>query len=150
MLDDYSLLYISGFLRDYRRDYERDPTLPVLVKSRPFFRRALFTVGLLLRHFDFTDKDVIQGLEVSLHLLYCRTCNLVLLTLLKMPACLMDFRQVILKHYFYLTHITLVLNFEVHLTNYPSMEETEKIGYNQFSSSLSNLYQNTTFNRTDI
>lgn len=56
---------ISGFLRDYRRDYEKDPTLPVLVKSRPFFRRALFTVGLLLRHFDFTDKDVIQGLEVS-------------------------------------------------------------------------------------
>jgi hypothetical protein len=60
--------YISGFLRDYRRDYERDPTLPALVKSRPFFRRALFTVGLLLRHFDFTDKDVIQGLDVSLHL----------------------------------------------------------------------------------
>ena len=38
----------------------------MLVKSRPFFRRALFTVGLLLRHFDFTDKDVIQGLEVSM------------------------------------------------------------------------------------
>lgn len=35
-------------------------------QSRPFVRRALFTVGLLLRHFDFTDKDVIEGLDVSL------------------------------------------------------------------------------------
>jgi cohesin loading factor subunit SCC2 len=68
IIDDVLHYCISGFLRDYRRDYEKDPTLPVLVKSRPFFRRALFTVGLLLRHFDFTDKDVIQGLEVSLHL----------------------------------------------------------------------------------
>jgi hypothetical protein len=57
--------HVSVFLTDYRRDYERDPTLPGLVKLRPFFRRALFTVGLLLRHFDFTDRDVIQGLEVS-------------------------------------------------------------------------------------
>ncbi|XP_069694432.1 nipped-B-like protein A [Periplaneta americana] len=62
-----------GFLRDYRRDYEKDPTLPVLVKSRPFFRRALFTVGLLLRHFDFTDKDVIQGLEDDIKDQVCDT-----------------------------------------------------------------------------
>jgi cohesin loading factor subunit SCC2 len=63
----YLHFYVSVFLTDYRRDYERDPTLPGLVKLRPFFRRALFTVGLLLRHFDFTDIDVIQGLEVSLY-----------------------------------------------------------------------------------
>jgi cohesin loading factor subunit SCC2 len=61
------------FLTDYRRDYERDPTLPGLVKLRPFFRRALFTVGLLLRHFDFTDKDVIQGLEVRVYFM-CEAC----------------------------------------------------------------------------
>jgi len=63
--------YVSVFLTDYRRDYERDPTLPGLVKLRPFFRRALFTVGLLLRHFDFTDRDVIQGLEVSVDMVRC-------------------------------------------------------------------------------
>jgi cohesin loading factor subunit SCC2 len=61
------------FLTDYKRDYERDPTLPGLVKLRPFFRRALFTVGLLLRHFDFTDKDVIQGLENNIKDQVCDT-----------------------------------------------------------------------------
>ncbi|XP_034230674.1 nipped-B-like protein [Thrips palmi] len=32
-------------------------------QTRPYVRRALFTVGLLLRHFDFTNKDVIEGLD---------------------------------------------------------------------------------------
>lgn len=35
-------------------------------KARMYFRRALFTVGLLLRHFDFKDADVIGDLPVSL------------------------------------------------------------------------------------
>lgn len=33
--------------------------------SRPYFRRALFIVGLLLRYFDFTESTVIEGLPVS-------------------------------------------------------------------------------------
>ena len=44
---------------------------PANQQSRPFVRRALFTVGLLLRHFDFTDKDVIEGLVVSLQDTLC-------------------------------------------------------------------------------
>nr|CAD7572287.1 unnamed protein product [Timema californicum] len=51
-----------GHLTDYKKIYEKEPENPMLVKCRPFFRRALFTVGLLLRHFDFMDKDVINGL----------------------------------------------------------------------------------------
>ncbi|XP_068082252.1 nipped-B-like protein isoform X2 [Anabrus simplex] len=52
-----------GHLTEYKRLYEVDPTNPLLIKCRPYFRRSLFTVGLLLRHFDFTDKDVIKGLQ---------------------------------------------------------------------------------------
>ncbi|XP_063234204.1 nipped-B-like protein isoform X2 [Bacillus rossius redtenbacheri] len=51
-----------GHLTDYKKIYMNEPAHPWLVKCRPFFRRALFTVGLLLRHFDFMDKDVIKGL----------------------------------------------------------------------------------------
>lgn len=51
-----------GHLTEYKSFYEKDPTNPMLLKYRPFFRRALFTVGLLLRHFNFTDSEVIEGL----------------------------------------------------------------------------------------
>ncbi|XP_050460754.1 nipped-B-like protein B [Cataglyphis hispanica] len=51
-----------GHLTEYKSFYEKDPTNPMLLKYRPFFRRALFTVGLLLRHFNFTDPEVIEGL----------------------------------------------------------------------------------------
>ncbi|XP_072750349.1 nipped-B protein [Anoplolepis gracilipes] len=51
-----------GHLTEYKSFYEKDPTNPMLLKCRPFFRRALFTVGLLLRHFNFTDPEVIEGL----------------------------------------------------------------------------------------
>lgn len=51
-----------GHLTDYKSFYEKDPKNPMLIKYRPFFRRALFTVGLLLRHFDFMDPEVIEGL----------------------------------------------------------------------------------------
>ncbi|XP_015608348.1 nipped-B-like protein B [Cephus cinctus] len=51
-----------GHLTEYKSFYEKDPTNPMLLRYRPFFRRALFTVGLLLRHFNFTDPEVIDGL----------------------------------------------------------------------------------------
>ncbi|XP_033210701.1 nipped-B-like protein [Belonocnema kinseyi] len=51
-----------GHLTEYKSQYEKDPNNPILLKYRPFFRRALFTVGLLLRHFDFTLPEVIEGL----------------------------------------------------------------------------------------
>lgn len=51
-----------GHLTEYKSFYEKDPTNPMLIKCRPFFRRALFTVGLLLRHFNFMDPEVIEGL----------------------------------------------------------------------------------------
>ncbi|XP_012219437.1 nipped-B-like protein A [Linepithema humile] len=51
-----------GHLTWYKSFYEKDPTNPMLLKYRPYFRRALFTVGLLLRHFNFMDPEVIEGL----------------------------------------------------------------------------------------
>ena len=43
--------------------HEKDPADPRLAKATPFFRRSLFTVGLLLRHFDFTLEELYAGLE---------------------------------------------------------------------------------------
>ncbi|KYM86618.1 Nipped-B-like protein [Atta colombica] len=51
-----------GHLTEYKSFYEKDPNNPMLIRCRPFFRRALFTVGLLLRHFNFMDPEVIEGL----------------------------------------------------------------------------------------
>ena len=54
-----------GPLTEYKLIHERDPSNPRLIQHKPFFRRALFTVGLLLRHFDFTDNEVRDGLGES-------------------------------------------------------------------------------------
>ncbi|XP_076382135.1 nipped-B cohesin loading factor isoform X1 [Megalopta genalis] len=55
-----------GHLTEYKSFYEKNPTNPMLLKYRPFVRRALFTVGLLLRHFNFTDPEVIEGLAENI------------------------------------------------------------------------------------
>jgi len=52
-----------GHLNSFKKVHEKDPTDPRLAKATPFFRRSLFTVGLLLRHFDFTQEDLYTGLE---------------------------------------------------------------------------------------
>ena len=55
-----------GSLTEYKALHEKNPDNPRLVQHRPFFRRALFTVGLLLRHFDFTNEEVRCGLPDSI------------------------------------------------------------------------------------
>eukprot|EP00090_Calanus_glacialis_P019633 TRINITY_DN3012_c0_g1_i1.p1 TRINITY_DN3012_c0_g1~~TRINITY_DN3012_c0_g1_i1.p1 ORF type:complete len:2150 (+),score=766.00 TRINITY_DN3012_c0_g1_i1:196-6645(+) len=52
-----------GHLNSFKKVHEKDPADPRLAKATPFFRRSLFTVGLLLRHFDFTQEDLYTGLE---------------------------------------------------------------------------------------
>merc|ERR1712241_533208 len=52
-----------GHLNSFKKVHEKDPTDPRLAKATPFFRRSLFTVGLLLRHFDFTQEELYTGLE---------------------------------------------------------------------------------------
>ena len=54
-----------GHLNSFKKVHEKDPADPRLAKATPLFRRSLFTVGLLLRHFDFTQEDLYTGLEVS-------------------------------------------------------------------------------------
>nr|XP_040566817.1 nipped-B-like protein [Lepeophtheirus salmonis] len=46
----------------YRRAHENDPLDLRLKKSMPIFLRGLFTVGLFLRHFDFSNPDIYTGL----------------------------------------------------------------------------------------
>ncbi|XP_034948394.1 nipped-B-like protein A [Chelonus insularis] len=57
--------YYSSLIQ-YKTSYEKDPNNPMLLKARPMFRRSLFTVGLILRHFDFTDPEVIKGLPENI------------------------------------------------------------------------------------
>ncbi|CAH2073941.1 unnamed protein product, partial [Iphiclides podalirius] len=52
-----------GVLLQWKHSWQRNPELTRSLPSRPYFRRALFIVGLLLRYFDFTDNKVIEGLS---------------------------------------------------------------------------------------
>eukprot|EP00092_Neocalanus_flemingeri_P012891 GFUD01013887.1.p1 GENE.GFUD01013887.1~~GFUD01013887.1.p1 ORF type:complete len:2166 (+),score=648.36 GFUD01013887.1:182-6679(+) len=52
-----------GHLNSFKKVHEKDPADPRLAKATPFFRRSLFTVGLLLRHFDFSLEELYTGLE---------------------------------------------------------------------------------------
>jgi len=60
--DCFSKLYSQ--MTQYRNHYERNPKDPRLDQVTPKFRRSMFTVGLLLKHFDFSNPDVYSGLEV--------------------------------------------------------------------------------------
>ncbi|PIK43250.1 putative nipped-B-like protein [Apostichopus japonicus] len=40
-------------LSKYQKEHERDPNNKVLIENKPTLRRALFTVGLFCKHFDF-------------------------------------------------------------------------------------------------
>ncbi len=60
--DCFSKYY--GHMVQYRNVYENDMQDHRLVQATPKFRRALFTVGLLLKHFDFSKKDLYEGLPV--------------------------------------------------------------------------------------
>ena len=52
-----------GHLVSFKKVHEKDALDPRLAKATPFFRRSLFTVGLLLRHFDFGVEELYAGLE---------------------------------------------------------------------------------------
>ena len=60
----------SGYLIKIREHMEKDEinddTKAQLEAARPACKRALFTVGLLMRHFDFTENDVRDGLPENI------------------------------------------------------------------------------------
>ena len=53
------------FIVDYKKLHAENPNDAKLENFKPFFRRALYTVGLLLRHFDLDKEQVRCGLPVS-------------------------------------------------------------------------------------
>ena len=57
---------------DYRKLHSENPDDRKLENYKPFFRRALYTVGLLLRHFDLDKETVRCGLPVSI----CNIANI--------------------------------------------------------------------------
>nr|XP_049695588.1 nipped-B-like protein B isoform X1 [Helicoverpa armigera] len=55
-----------GVLLQWKHCWQRNPEMTRGLHSRPYFRRALFIVGLLLRYFDFTEARVIDGLPADI------------------------------------------------------------------------------------
>lgn len=55
-----------GVLLQWKHCWQRNPEMTRALHSRPYFRRALFIVGLLLRYFDFTEARVIEGLPADI------------------------------------------------------------------------------------
>lgn len=53
------------FIVDYKRYSEENPQCPKLETRKPLFRRSLYTIGLLLKHFNLKDETVRCGLQVS-------------------------------------------------------------------------------------
>ena len=55
------------FMTTYKKAHEANPEDPRLEenKTKSKFRRGLYTVGLLLMHFDFMSPELYTGLEVS-------------------------------------------------------------------------------------
>ena len=64
--------YFTKITVKYKKLHEANPSDPRLAErgNMVTFRRALFTVGLLLRHFDFSQKELYDGLQVCLTLIY--------------------------------------------------------------------------------
>ena len=55
-----------SFIVEYKKYYIENNSNPRLEATKPFFRRALYTVGLLLRHFDFNNEEVRCGLPETI------------------------------------------------------------------------------------
>lgn len=60
------------FIVDYKKLKEENPGSPKLETNKPLFRRALYTIGLLLKHFDLKDETVRCGLQVRETMLIIR------------------------------------------------------------------------------
>lgn len=53
------MLCISEYLSNFQKLHQDSQTNPqALIPLRPIFRRSIYIIGLMLRFFDFTDKDV--------------------------------------------------------------------------------------------
>ncbi|XP_071811222.1 nipped-B-like protein isoform X2 [Apostichopus japonicus] len=65
-----------GALSKYQKEHERDPNNKVLIENKPTLRRALFTVGLFCKHFDFdiglkTAKVLVSARVLDVLLYFC-------------------------------------------------------------------------------
>ncbi|XP_059489671.1 nipped-B-like protein isoform X2 [Neocloeon triangulifer] len=55
-----------GTISSYKQLHLKDRNDPRLAQHKAYFKRALFTVGLLMRHFDFTIPEVNEGLPTDI------------------------------------------------------------------------------------
>jgi cohesin loading factor subunit SCC2 len=58
-----------GWMKKFQLVHEENTSDTRLDAGLPKFRRAMFTVGLLLRHFDFSKEELYSGLAVSIYFL---------------------------------------------------------------------------------
>lgn len=64
------ILFISEYLSNFQKLHQDRQTNPqALVPLLPIFRRSIYIIGLMLRFFDFTDKEVYgDAYPVSIHI----------------------------------------------------------------------------------
>ena len=55
--------YFRWMIR-FQEVHQKSPDDPRLSENLPRFRRAMFTVGLLVRYFDFSKEQLYEGLQV--------------------------------------------------------------------------------------
>ncbi|KAK7086913.1 hypothetical protein SK128_008836 [Halocaridina rubra] len=65
LIKDCFIRYHS-FICEYKKLNEDNPQNPKLETCKPFFRRALYTIGLLLKHFDLKSEEVRCGLPADI------------------------------------------------------------------------------------
>lgn len=54
-----NVYFISEYLSNFQKLHQDSQTNPqALIPLRPIFHRSIYIIGLMLRFFDFTDKDV--------------------------------------------------------------------------------------------
>lgn len=63
-------IFFSEYLCNFQKLHQDSQTTPqVLLPLKPIFRRSIYIIGLMLRFFDFTDKEVYgDAYPVSFHL----------------------------------------------------------------------------------
>ncbi|XP_058822555.1 nipped-B protein isoform X2 [Topomyia yanbarensis] len=113
--DCFSKFYYKGLVSS-KEKLISDPSIPIEMLYRPQFRRSIYTVGLIMRYFDFKQPDVYGGAEDAQGALPASICEEVYNTLAFFLSCshseicketLLSMGNFCVKNYEYLTKTEL-------------------------------------------
>ncbi|XP_065083522.1 nipped-B protein isoform X2 [Ochlerotatus camptorhynchus] len=113
--DCFSKFYYKGLVSS-KEKLISDPSIPIEQLYRPQFRRSIYTVGLIMRYFDFKQPDVYGGQDEAQGSLPANICEDVYSTLAFFLSCshseicketLLSMGNFCVKNYEYLTKTEL-------------------------------------------